>query len=1040
MKLNTVNLREVLKYEAEVIQPMEGLTINFHEAQGFLSKPTDKYGMLRNKFRDESESRTEHKPKVSKELFIDALNNGYVHVLVDIKGVKSLKDQVKGKDGVFKSNIMCFDIDCKVKNDGTVENQLLLDRIKEFGSVRKFEDELRRHFHILQRSISWTKEYPRYHGYIILSEDVLSYDKYVQLYAHIKNELIEKLNIEFDRTIEPLKMICAGKRGSVSFNKYLPKYNIPYELLINKPKEEIERKENKINYGEVDNNLLRERLEEVTNLQAYKLSDYEDWRNFIAGLVNLEINGVLTTADIEAIAEAVDDGNAHYIQKFEEFRRSPLTEIGVGTVIYWLNEIGVDTRGIFNTSYEKHVVGEGHKNLKVVKFNKYLSSNPQVVEVIEEALDQKGKLILMVAPTGAGKSYALINEIHKAHERKKGLKMFTTPRTKLKDNQAKDFMKGEKCLAVDGTQIQNEEITDEEVEANNNFITTYDNAPTISNICMDIQAETEEPHNLIITDEAHMLITDTEFKADKVRNYLDFEDDARKNLDAVTIHVTATPDYMDYMKYDQVIIFEKEDEKDPFKEAYYYQFPKDTNMKTAFLQEVALHGKNLLVFVENKNYIKEYADKLRNRYNLNVVTITSESNMSEDAISDQEVKDRIAIVKHGLIPSHVNIILATSTIGAGVSITNNTEDWQTWVLITKDSRNSCPVSIRQYANRLRKEYKELRLYVPYIKENATQHEYRLHQLAEEHFEEALETAVRYSTALQNKHFFKLTKEEERLGLYRTESVVGVYAERIYSYHIDRRKDHNINNPLCLINYLNRCYNTTFKNGGFALASSKDLEEEMKQDKQLLKGEAEEVVGSYLSNEEALVDIYTNKDTSSDYKPFLDAVQTINKNKAKSVRRLLHIKGLDKEEVKTAVTNIINGKNNFAKDMEVFDQMNDPQYATLREAIRRVEESPIMGVPLLKDKLEEELEKILDGLTFQQGNKYKPFTPKMIRNYFVEEKEVKKGEDRKSYNVHKLTKKIDHEVIKERYGFDPTWGFDKLETKFIVMDDLECPFV
>ena len=223
--------------------------------------------------------------------------------------------------------------------------------------------------------------------------------------------------------------------------------------------------------------------------------------------------------------------------------------------------------------------------------------------------------------------------------------------------------------------------------------------------------------------------------------------------------------------YDYIVEFKREEASYPFKYPCYCEVSNKSKESYEQILSALLGVETpVLAFIENKNIIQEYAEVLKAN-GKNVVTITSESPLDVENLkpshdmTEEDVNNIKSIVLGGIIPQGVDTILATSTIGAGVSITNNTEAWQTWVIATRESLNTCPIPIIQYANRLRKQYDKLIIFVP-TREEGHEKEYPLHRKAQEGYLEALkvqDSMEQLRAELNAPMIF--TKFEREYGLY-----------------------------------------------------------------------------------------------------------------------------------------------------------------------------------------------------------------------------------------------------------------------------------
>ena len=390
-------------------------------------------------------------------------------------------------------------------------------------------------------------------------------------------------------------------------------------------------------------------------------------------------------------------------------------DVTVGTMIHILRKNGIDTGNIF-TFAEKfalrpdvtmNIKGKIYENTGVYRQLQGILFSPK----------NRGKRILLVADTGVGKSYALTRIIHNLNEQinssnsilhsSSKFSIYSCPRRALINNLKRDFESDGYSSMLTGsdeyTSLERERI----INSYSSFLTTIDHAPRIIDSKLQMNTPINEFPSLIITDEIHTLSTDASFKLDAVRDYLISE---RRILDAngVSLHVTATPENLYVSDYDLIIKINQIDHMNPFNEAKYSILDESIKeLKSQFLRLIidaasSNENRKLLIFIEETEWIEHYCNALQ-KQNIHAIGIMAKKD------SDRTDKESMIIDK-GIIPQNVQVILSTTVLSSGVSITNNQESDETWVLCSYNSMNHEATRLIQMSHRLRNRYKSFRLF------------------------------------------------------------------------------------------------------------------------------------------------------------------------------------------------------------------------------------------------------------------------------------------------------------------------------------------
>lgn len=780
---------------------MDKLTVTFYD-KGFSTKPTSQIGAIQNYFKANKNAPAQ----LNTDQFVRMLKEGFPHLVVNYGGENSVD-----KSTWFRSNLFCYDVD---HLEGYTKHQRI-----------ELEAKLKRLFHVVQRSMSWKEQAPRYHCYLILDKPVEVYDRAKSLYVFYRGELEKYLGIEFDKSIHMFKPIFAGQKKGLIYNENLRRYKA--DIVI--PTEETIEYNNK---KHANSNINVDRLKECAN-ECGAISDYQDWITFIMGIKHTVYQGKISEDEAMQILDLVDDGSGGYKKKWRTF--SGEGKVTIGSVVHLLEEYGVDTRGIFE------YVAKVQKADKVIRFDGYLSECGEAEGIYREACTSPGKKTLIVAPTGSGKSFLLQKTMTDINEQyKTGLRILAIPRIRLVDNFTIEFESDGKSFATIGSDTS--EGKREAVQTFNKILTTIDHAPVIVSNKEEL-LETGEKH-LLVTDEAHMLVQDSSFKDYAVTKYLNDAEKVIQNKGGAIVHITATPQYLDYENYDTVIEFERTKKSTPFVNLTSHTImskdintlgdtielhEKDTKMSPLFIETLlqsikANPNKCHLAFIENRNLIAKTKELLEAE-GVKVVSVTSKDK-DLDNMQSQLIND-------GLIPNGVQAILATTTLSAGVSITNNHHNDETWILVSEDSMNSDSITIVQMANRFRKQYDNLRLFLTNNKgqdKNAFQFDWvKADELRKG--ENTLAYASNCDTGILP---YELSEFERNSGVYLHDGNLMLSHEKIVSEVIQRKKRIYLHSPHLLIGELEQYYGVECINHCLETATMDiDLEEEVDEEERLV---------------------------------------------------------------------------------------------------------------------------------------------------------------------------------------------------------------
>lgn len=302
------------------------------------------------------------------------------------------------------------------------------------------------------------------------------------------------------------------------------------------------------------------------------------------------------------------------------------------------------------------------------------------------------------------------------------------------------------------------------LKQSSSFITTIDHAPRIIEEKLQGMVHKKVFLPLLISDEVHILSTDTSFKLDTIRDYYIAE---MKILDmgGIPLHVTATPENLHLSEYDLIIQIKQEDNVIPFKEAGYYILDKSTkNLKSQFLRMIRFTAesnqeKKLLIFLEDKDWIEDYCKKLQ-QYNINAIGIMAKRENNLNA-------DEIKIIDKGKISGEIQVIFSTTVLSSGVSIVDNNEIDETWVLCSSNSMNHELTRLIQMSHRFRNKYQSFKIFFEKANSPKVKKAFLYHILLEEKIKKAEKSRELVNIIRRNStdYYIQLGTLEQQSGLY-----------------------------------------------------------------------------------------------------------------------------------------------------------------------------------------------------------------------------------------------------------------------------------
>ena len=747
--------------------------------------------------------------------FIRELERGAPHVMANYFGKSRRQDDVTK----LKVNALCFDID-------------KIPKLPQQELVNLFKN-IKHSFHLVQESLSSGKKLSekRLHCYLFIDELEGSVDYVKNLYHLVRKNLSVKLAVEIDKHVDPLKIIGAsGKK--VHRNYHLETFDMePLKEELRRMEEELkeqnrQKRIKKENFQKmiansqigsefdesyvVDSLSVSELVKALSHPDFSPVEDYDDWFCYLYIFNDLYKNGNITEEERDYLASVIDDGNDAYEYIFGDVLNDDRYNYSwtIGTLIYRLQEAGVQMGEILKTKEKSFLEPD-----VIFEVQDYISNDRNAMNELKELFKSskyRGKRILLYADTGTGKSAAIQKTLQDVTKEEENVtSIFSTGRLALIDNFRANFSKISRSTVITGSDRLTYKEKKKLINSSQNILTTIDSAPMIYREKYD----NHETHHFVgILDETHMAGEDSNFKNDKISEYMAMEETILSRGGSI-IHITATPETLNYRDFDFVIQVKSKSWERPFKHASYTEVMTDVR-KNVFIgieDEISKEmqdnaDKKLLVYIENKKILHEIHDKLSEKGIYSVVI--------ESGLRKLKSEEAIEIIDQGAIPKDVSVVLATTYISAGISIENNSSIDETWVVSTAESLNSDFTRVVQMSNRFRNNYHKLRLFIERKEDNKKKgKQFSFHSILSGRVNQAekmveITKKIRSEGSLPN--FPVDTLESENGIVTDYDGGVHVCSPTLVSKVIEWQRYFNLANPMHLIEQLEEKFSITFE--------------------------------------------------------------------------------------------------------------------------------------------------------------------------------------------------------------------------------------
>ena len=282
--------------------------------------------------------------------------------------------------------------------------------------------------------------------------------------------------------------------------------------------------------------------------------------------------------------------------------------------------------------------------------NQYIS---EVQNELTALLDNEDNL-LIVSPTDSGKTYSIIDYANKTNKRV----AFLMPTQNLVNNLQEKYT----ICAGYGRQWAKD-------NQHQRFVCTT----------FDSYSYFDKEFDIVIIDEAHTIGGHGNFRTEALAPLLD--------INQKKVLLTGTPEIIEYLKgYKRVEFMRKTAPK------YANIIESTASAKSTAFELIKNRDKKklLIVRINNKTTIDEIYEAFKN--DMNIVKLYSDS---EAVLYAEQDKATIDLLKKGIVPMEVDVILCTSILDAGISLEVN-RDVDCWALSDKHMPNAIDV-VQLYA-------------------------------------------------------------------------------------------------------------------------------------------------------------------------------------------------------------------------------------------------------------------------------------------------------------------------------------------------------
>lgn len=954
-------------------------------------------------FRDKARNEDTDNILIDHQDFEVLLGWNVPHICCSWFGSSYKVDEIKN----FKCNIMYFDIDVGLTEDNS--------------NYVEVEKNLSKHFHIVQRSNSWGKPDAKqdnkiaykYHCYLYLAGSINDLNEWKMVYKQYLNEFTETLGFTFDKSITATKLCFAGQLEGFQRNRKLPFKPIPDVETFEEKNNQLQIKHLKRNGATVNVTRLKECFIQLMNkgvIDGDGTGTYTEWLSILRSIVYLVKEEVLTEGEALDVLELCPRKSleSHFRDHLKRDFKATFKSFN-----YHCRENDIDYSGVFDAEYEHELIEDDWD--EIVTFSEeYLGKNETVNKTFNDVfIHYKGQRILIQSPTGAGKSHQTINSIRWYIKNHQGKAFLIVPRLLLAENLEKDFVfdvqevkstkttkavKSMKGIKATGYDLQKGKVNTYQVNESQGVLTTYDSLGKFENFI--IHHQMRYGRVVIAIDEVHMLYSDAGFKASTVNRFWTCIN-LLQRFGVTIVGITATPEFMPLDTWDFKFKFERETKSKPFIAGEVYQSDEPDQTTINLLMNASV-DKPVLAFIEHKETIEKYKNILE-KSGHKVITISAED-------KGKFTPEQDLLVNKGVVDEDVSVILATSVIGAGVSIVMTHLLWTTLILAGGSSDNTDPVSCIQYINRLREEYHKLIIVTGVDSDDIdVKKEFPIKYLYEKELNEMTSVVNAMNGLVDTGQDYLTSSLEEESGLF-YDNGYKVSEFQLKANLLKSRKVFNKKYPKFLIDYLERYYDCKFERKNIQTLQTHDLSSE----DSVSKLEKQEVLHNFFTDVSLFEKVREYRHNAEEYQSIRNC---LSKDKARDLHWCF-----DNEFSIEQTKQVIENKKSLTKLIRIVEDYSRGDFTGV--VLENMKIDHLIGKEFLQvGDIVSLLQKSAMRVCQSMGRPSGVFQKGGIKKYFEIESDttsVRNPETKKIDKVrrYKLLERITVENIERDFGFNP----------------------
>lgn len=321
---------------------------------------------------------------------------------------------------------------------------------------------------------------------------------------------------------------------------------------------------------------------------------------------------------------------------------------------------------------------------------KYLSSNPEIRNLLISLLEDSSQISQVKAPTGAGKTDILVREVFpelvlRAYkEGSKVLNILCTP-YKSQSEQAEFKYPGLQVLYGGKEDLSEIDVV------NKSIISVYDKI-TLQEIKLLYMKYPDIQINLVY-DEAHNLVSSSGFRPEAIRELEEVKNYVVEKGGNVIL-LTASPDVLVYDKINNVLNFTTEEEyKANTKKINVFFVEGD--FENAACSIINRTDKNLIRW-NSKGNQKAFVNYLNKNKKPSIWLNSNEKEKDGDSYKNKAFN---SLIKEETLPPSYSNIFTTSVIDAGINIKES--EFKNIYFLIPDANNLDLMNIEQFFNRAR---------------------------------------------------------------------------------------------------------------------------------------------------------------------------------------------------------------------------------------------------------------------------------------------------------------------------------------------------